>query len=71
MGTGILSKSTNQQRCLAVEVTFENGKALLIITPRAYTSGRNPQWLRRNVAPLTDSTIDQFDNKRGTHQILR
>jgi hypothetical protein len=71
MGTGILSKSTNQQRCLAVEVTFENGKALLIITPRAYTSGRNPQWLRRNVAPLTDSTIEQLDNKRGTHQILR
>lgn len=71
MGTGIVSKSTNQQRCLAAEVTFGNGKALLIVSPREYTAGRNPRWLRRNIAPITDSTIEQLDNKRGTHQILR
>lgn len=71
MGTGILSKSTNQQRCLAVEVTFGEGKALLMITPREYRGGRNPRWLRRSITPITDNTIEQLDNKNGANQILR
>ena len=71
MGMGIVSKSTNQQRCLAVEVAFGSGSVLLIVTPREYTSGRNPRWLRRNVAPIMDNTIEQLDNKQGAIQILQ
>lgn len=70
-GTGIVSKSTNQQRCLAAEVSFGTGRALLVIVPREYTSGRNSRWIRQNTAPIMDNTIEQLDNKKAANLILR
>lgn len=71
-GTGFVSKSTNQQRCLAAEVTFGEGKALLMIVPREYTGrGSNMRWVSRNTAPIMDQTIEQLDNKQAAIQILR
>ena len=72
VGTGFISKSTNQQRCLAVEISFGNGKALLMIVPRAYTGyGVNERWAREYMPPIMDNTIEQLDNKQAAIQILR
>lgn len=71
-GSGFVSKSTNQQRCLAAEVSFGAGKALLVIVPREYTgTSMNMRWVSQNTAPIMDNTIEQLDNKQAAIQILR
>ena len=72
MGTGYVSKSTNQQRCLAVEVSFGSGRALLIIVPRIMTGrGVNQRMDYGKILPIMDDTIEQLDNMEASRRLIQ
>lgn len=68
LGTGYVSKSTNKSRCLAVEVTFESGSAIIMVVPRVYSGSSLYQ---SRIVPIMDDVIEQLDNKRASIELLR